>query len=424
VAERGRLEHSVRTQREWTWSVAGASAVALVLAGVGLRRRGQRIALERQRRRQAEASLQQAEALLAQAFTHNALPMLIVERGSGAVRDANPALSSLLGVPGAALIGQPLADQQRHLDAAVLEQLSQSLAQDGALDAVPLQLTRADGQVRQCLLSADPMPVGGSVQLFCVLQDITERLRHDAALKREYDALAQQLAASREELQQFTRAVSHDLKAPLRAVQGFAGLLRDRLRAGHVQEAADYSQHIDRAAARMSSMLEALTRLAQVGSSALRRQMVNMQRLAADTWTLLGGSEPAQQRVEWLIETLPSADGDPDLLAQVWQNLLHNALKYGAGVAAPKVKIDSHREGGRTWYRVTDNGAGFDMAHADGRLFQPFQRMHSAAQFAGTGVGLSLTRRIVELHGGEVRLRSAKGVGTVAEFTLAPRPAT
>lgn len=418
VAERSRLAQSAQRQRDWTWSVAGGSVAALALAGFGLRRRGQRIELERRRRHQAEASLQQAEALLSRAFTHNTLPMLIVERGSGVVRDANAALSSLLGVAGGSLIGQPLAEQRRHLDAAVLEQLTQSIAVDGALDAVPLQLTCQDGQVRDCLVSADPMPVGDAVQLFCVLQDITERLRHDAALKREYDALAGQLAAARDELQQFTRAVSHDLKAPLRAVQGFAGLLRDRLRAGHVQEAADYSQHIDRAAARMGSMLEALSRLAQVGSRALRRQPLDMQRLAADTWAMIGAGEPQHARVEWRIEALPAADADPALTAQVWQNLLHNALKYGAAAATPKVLVDSHVEAGRTWYRVTDNGAGFDMAQADGRLFLPFQRMHTAQQFVGTGVGLSVTRRIVELHGGQVRLRSAKGVGTVAEFTL------
>lgn len=417
AADRGRLTRALQLQRDWTWGVAGASAAALLLAGWGLRRRGQRIALERQRRHQAEAALQQAEALVGRAFTHNAMPMLIVERGSGIVRDANPALSSLLGAAADSLIDQPLGELRRHLDPAVLDQLSHSLAADGSLDAVPLQLTSQDGQVRDCLLSADPMTVGDSVQLFCVLQDITERLRQDAALKREYDALAQQLAQAREELQQFTRAVSHDLKAPLHAVQGFAGLLRDRLRAGHVKEALDYSQHIDRAAARMGSMLDALSRLAQLGSQALRRTTVDMQRLASDTWAMLGASEPQQQRVQWRIEALPVAEADPDLVAQVWQNLLHNALKYSAGAAAPKVKVDSHLDSSRTWYRVTDNGAGFDMAHA-GRLFQPFQRMHAAKQFAGTGVGLSVTRRIVELHGGEIRLRSAKGVGTVAEFTL------
>jgi PAS domain S-box-containing protein len=416
LAARGQLERRVQTEREWGWGIAGASAAALLLLGMALRQRGRRIALEQQGRRTAEVALQRAEEQLGRAFTHNAVPMLIVEQGSGIVRDANDALCALLGVEASTLLGQPLRAQQQHLDAAVLEDLVRSLDANGALSAMPLRLARADGQMRDCLVSADRMQLGDAVQLFCVVQDITQQLQRDAALRSEYEALAQQLAATREDLQQFTRAVSHDLKAPLRAVQGLAGLLRDRLRAGHVQEAIDYSQHIDRAALRMSTMLDALSRLAQVGHQALRRQAVDMQRLANETWALVVAGDPTRS-VEWRVEALPPAQADPDLVAQVWQNLLHNAWKYSARTTAPKVRVDSWRDDRGTWYRVTDNGAGFDMARA-GLLFQPFQRMHSSAQFAGTGVGLSLVRRIVELHGGEIRLRSSPGVGTVAEFTL------
>jgi PAS domain S-box-containing protein len=415
-AERGQLERRVQTEREWSWGIAGASATALLLLGVVLRQRGRRIALEQQGRRTAEVALQRAEEQLGRVFTHNSVPMLIVEQGSGTVRDANDALCALLGVEASALLGQPLRAQQQHLDAAVLEDLVRSLDANGALSAMPLRLARVDGQRRDCLVSADRMQLGDAVQLFCVVQDITQQLQRDAALRSEYEALAQQLAATREDLQQFTRAVSHDLKAPLRAVQGLAGLLRDRLRAGHVQEAIDYSQHIDRAALRMSTMLDALSRLAQVGHQALRRQAVDMQRLANETWALVVAGDPTR-RVEWRVEALPPAQADPDLVAQVWQNLLDNAWKYSARTATPKVRVDSWRDDRSTWYRVTDNGAGFDMGRA-GLLFQPFQRMHSSAQFAGTGVGLSLVRRIVELHGGEIRLRSSPGVGTVAEFTL------
>jgi signal transduction histidine kinase len=308
---------------------------------------------------------------------------------------------------------------QQHLDASMVEDLARSLDANGTLTAMPLRLARADGQLRDCLVSADRMQVEGTTQLFCVVQDITQQLQRDAALRREYEALAQQLAAAREDLQQFTRAVSHDLKAPLRAVQGLAGLLRDRLRSGHVQEAIGYSEHIDRAALRMSTMLDALSRLAQVDRQPLRRQPVDMQHMASETWALIAAGDAAR-RVDWRIAALPQAEADPGLVAQVWQNLLDNAWKYSARATAPKVLVDSWRDERGTWYRVTDNGAGFDMGRAD-LLFQPFQRMHSSAQFAGTGVGLSLVRRIVELHGGEIRLRSSPGVGTVAEFTLEAR---
>jgi PAS domain S-box-containing protein len=421
LAERGRLERQALLQREWTWGVAGASAAALLGLGLLLRRRSRRVAVETARRHDAEASLQRAQDLLGRAFSHNAVPMLVVGEHGGAVSDLNTAMCELFGVEASALLGRPLREQHHHLDPTVLDQLARLLDSEGALAAVPLRLTRADGTVRDCLVSADRMTLDGSAQLFCVLQDITPQLEANAALKREYDALAQALSAAREELQQFTRVVAHDLKAPVRAVQGLAGLLRERLRAGHVDEAARYSEHIDRAAVRMNTMIEALSRLARIGQQPPVRRPVDMQQLAEQTWSLLCAAAP-QRSVAWRLAALPPAQGDAELVAQIWQNLLDNAWKYTARSAEAKVSVDSRiDDAGRTWYRVADSGAGFDMARAE-NLFKPFQRMHTNEQFAGSGVGLSLVRRIVELHGGEIALRSAPGVGTVAEFTLTPKP--
>ena len=130
-----------------------------------------------------------------------------------------------------------------------------------------------------------------------------------------------------------------------------------------------------------------------------------------------------EPRVFALLEALLVADqqllSHEQLVAQVWQNLLHNAWKYSARADVARIRVDSFDDERGRWYRVTDNGAGFDMRRARG-LFQPFRRMHPSSQFEGSGVGLSLVQRIVQHHGGEVRLRSQEGVGTVAEFTLDP----
>jgi signal transduction histidine kinase len=322
------------------------------------------------------------------------------------------------------------------VDADALAQLVQSLDSDGALDGVPLRLRRADGRRCDCLVSAERWHVGDAVQVFCLLHDITEQLDRDAALRAGYDELAAELAQARRaldaarlekasaeaSLQDFTRAVSHDLRTPLNAVQGMSGLLIGRLRSGHVQEAIGFAEHIERAARRMSAMIAALTRLALVSRQPLQRQRVDMQALARETWALLAQAQPGL-RAEFRLAELPWAEADPDLVAEVWQNLLGNAAKYSARVAQPKVSVDSFGDQRGLWYRIADNGAGFDMANAR-LLFQPFQRMHSDKQFEGSGVGLSLVRRIVEHHGGDVRLRSAPGVGTVVEFTLDPAAAT
>lgn len=433
-AERQRLAQGLDAQRSRTWmALAGGGTLALAL-GAGLWWRGRRLATERRARQAAEAALAEAEQLLSRSFARHPDPMLLVEQGSGTVRDANAALLQLVGLQAGQLIGQPLAALGGLVDAQSLQHLVQLLTDDGRLDAVPLQLHRADGQRRDALISADLLTMGDSVQVFCLLRDITEQLAHDAAARAGYDALAAQLQQAQAErdgaragqvlaegrLHEFTRTVSHDLKTPLNAVQGFLGLLRQRLAAGHVQEAVQHAQRIDQAARRMAAMVDSLARLAQVGRMPLQRQPLDMVRLVQDTWALLL-PQLGDRRMEFRVEVLPPAQGDPDLVAQVWQNLLGNAAKYSADRDPARVGVSCHQDTRGTWYRVADNGDGFDMAQAD-RLFLPFQRLHEGSRFAGNGVGLSLVRRIVEHHGGDVRLRSALGVGTVAEFTLDPAP--
>jgi len=435
VADRRQLEHGLEHQRDWTWGVAGVSAAALLAMAAGLCQRSRRIAAEQARRREAETALQRAEELLERSFAHHADAMLVIEHGTGVVQDANAAMLRLLGLAPEAFIGHDVRDLHRHVDAAMLAQLVASLNRDGQLDAVPLSLCRADGEARACLVSADRFSIDSAPHVFCIIRDITEQLAADTALRAGYEALADELERSRLDveaarvgqrraegaLQEFTRAVAHDLKTPLSAMQGFAGLLRRRLQSGHVEEALGYTDRIDRAARRMTAMINALSSLSQVTRQPLRREPIDMRAAAEETWLLIATAHP-ERRTEFRLEALPMVQADPELVVQVWQNLLDNASKYSARVAAPAVRVDSYTDERGTWFRVTDNGDGFDMDKAT-TLFQPFQRMHTAAQFEGTGVGLSLVRRIVDHHGGEVRLRSAPGVGTVAEFTLDPPPA-
>ncbi len=361
--------------------------------------------------------------------------MLLVDRSTGMVRDANAALADLLGVPVAHLIGRPLQTLEGLLGSNSMQRLVQALDADGRLDAVTLQLQRSDGARRDALVSADVLPIDGVEHVFCLVRDITEQLAQDATLRQAYDSLAAQLQLVHSEvdtavagrtlaegrLQEFTRVVAHDLKTPLIAVLGYADMLRERLRHGHVQEAQQHAERIDTAAHRMATMVDGLARLAQVDRKPLVRQPLDMARQVADTWDLL---QPLRQgrQLQLQVDTLPAALGDPGLVAQVWQNLLGNAVKYSAGANPALVRVSSHQDARGTWYRVSDNGIGFDMGQAR-RLFLPFQRLHKGSQFEGSGVGLSLVRRIVDHHGGDVRLHSAPGEGTVAEFTLDPGPA-
>ncbi len=434
-AEQQAMERDLAQQRVWTWRFAAGGALLLVLAGFALRQRGRLVAHERARREDAERSLRRSEELLERTFQRNPEPMLVVDHRSGLVQDANPAVAALLGVDETQVVGQPLRSLAHHIGLDTLKRLARAIDLDGLLDALPVTVTRADGQQRACLVSADKLRVGELTVVLCIVRDVTERLAQDPVFRQGYQTLHDELAQARREapdsvppsestepgdarLREFTRAVAHDLRAPLLAIQGFMGLMRERLKLGHTDEALEYSEQVDKATKRMNAMIEALCNLAQIDQHALQRSRIDMQTLAEDTWALVR-SAGAERTIEIQFDPLPAARGDADLVAQVWQNLLHNAWKYTARVPLARIRVDSFQEGRRTWYRVSDNGAGFDMAHARA-LFQPFRRMHTASQFEGSGIGLSMVQRIVQHHGGEVRVRSQVGVGTVAEFTLDP----
>lgn len=428
-AVRERLLHDVANREQWAWTIGGASLAALAGLGTIAWIRGRRYLAERNRRRAAEAKLDRA-------FGSNPAPMLVVERDTGAILDANAAVLRLLGVQRRVSGEEPLRTLAEHVDAGSLAALAQALERAGALDAIPVRVRRIDGTLRDCLVNAEVLSVGGDDAVFCVVRDVTEDLARDATLRDAYQEAHSALASAQrsladaregktraeESLQEFTRSVSHDLRAPINAVIGFSGLLRQRLRAGRVDEAIGYSERIELAAQRMNEMIGALAGLARVSRDPLIRQPVDMNRLVHETWAYVSGARP-DRPIDCRVDRLPVAHGDPEQISRIWQNLLDNALKYTGRTSDARIGVDSFSDARGTWYRVTDNGAGFDMANAQS-LFLPFRRMHRDAEFPGTGVGLSLVKRIVDRHGGEIRIRSTPDVGTIVEFTLDPPPAT
>jgi PAS domain S-box-containing protein len=432
--QRQAMERKLQAQRRLSWLLAGGVALLLAGSALLLHRRNRVVARERTRRRTAERSLQQVQELLDRTFHRNPEPMLVVDHASGVVRDANEAVAALLGVGLDTLVGRPLRALDHHMSLDALKRMARAIDIHGLIDGLPVTLTRADATQRACLVSAERLELAGVTVVLCIVRDVSERLAQDAVFRLGYEQLCEETRQSEpvtvppadgtapadDRLREFTRAVAHDLRAPLLAIQGFVGLLRERLQMGHTAEALEYSEQVDKATRRMNAMIEALCSLAQIDQRPPVRLPIDMRALAEDTWRIVRAADP-QRAIDMRFDVLPGAHGDPDLVAQVWQNLLHNAWKYSARNPEARVRVDSFTEGPCTWYRITDNGAGFDMAHARG-LFQPFRRMHPKSQFEGSGIGLSMVQRIVRHHGGDVRLRSQAGVGTVAEFTLDPLP--
>ncbi|MEI6026873.1 MAG: ATP-binding protein [Betaproteobacteria bacterium] len=223
-------------------------------------------------------------------------------------------------------------------------------------------------------------------------------------------------APGHDEALSFSYTVSHDLRAPVRVVDGFARILKE-----------DYSRHMDRiandhldrilaAAARMNAMIDAMLSLAQVSSQPLARQPVNLSQLATYVLEDLRRAQP-ERMVQADIEPNLQVLGDPTLMRQLMENLLSNAWKYTGRTACASIQVRATEEEGRRIFEVRDNGAGFDMRSAE-RLFGLFQRLHSAKDFPGTGVGLASVQRIVRRHGGDIWAESQPGQGSRFCFTI------
>ena len=212
--------------------------------------------------------------------------------------------------------------------------------------------------------------------------------------------------------------LSHDLRAPIRVAEGFTRILKEDY--GHVLDRIG-NDHLDRvlgATTRMSSMIDALLDLSQLSVKPLERQPVNLSQLAAYVAEDLRRQSP-QRQVSLHVDPDMQVQGDPTLLRMVLENLLGNAWKYTGKRSDAQIWFERSQQDQREVFIVRDNGAGFDMRFAE-RLFGAFQRLHSASEFQGTGVGLVSVRRIVRRHGGEIWAHAAPGEGARFQFTLAP----
>jgi PAS domain S-box-containing protein len=235
------------------------------------------------------------------------------------------------------------------------------------------------------------------------------------SLERRVAERTAELEAANRELESFSYSVSHDLRAPLRAVAGFAALLRSQHAAALPDAGRHQLERIEVNAARMGALIDDLLKLSRASMQELKRRPTDMEALAR--MAAHEATEHAARPVEVVFHALPPAKGDHTLLQQVWANLIGNAVKYSRGAAAPRIEIGARRLDDAVEYYVRDNGAGFDPQQA-ARLFGLFQRLHSEEEFEGTGVGLALVERIVRRHGGQVGAEGAPGEGATFRFSL------
>ena len=269
---------------------------------------------------------------------------------------------------------------------------------------------------------------GRPVRFHIVVIDISHRVASEESRADENVVLESRVAertaelvASNGDLEAFSYSVSHDLRAPLRAIAGFSRLLDKKYRSTLDETAAGYVDRIVQGADRMGQMIDDLLRFARLGRQELKCQLVDPAMLAHDSLEDLRDALEGRS-VEMIIEDMPQMWADRPLLQHVYLNLLSNAIKFTAGRQDARVVVRSHVDPDRGCvYSVEDNGVGFDMQYAD-RIFGVFQRLHERDLFEGTGVGLALVQAIVERHGGQVWVDAAVDRGATFSFTLAAQP--
>jgi hypothetical protein len=232
----------------------------------------------------------------------------------------------------------------------------------------------------------------------------------------ELETANRDLRVANRELETFSDSVSHDLRAPLRTMDGLLRVVQEDFGPGLPPEARQHLDAISGQAARMSELCEDLLRLSRLGREPLQKRPVDMRSLVQEIAGELRAAEPARD-LQISIGELPPVQADPSLLRQVWVNLLANALKFTRRRERALIEIGGAARADDKLYSIRDNGAGFDPRRAE-RLFGIFQRLHSAKDFEGTGVGLSIARRIVERHGGSIWAQSEPDRGAVFHFTL------
>jgi PAS domain S-box-containing protein len=381
---------------------------------------------ETERRRAAEDLRQSAARHTA--IVESAIDAILSIDHEGIVREWNSAAERLFQYAREEAVGRKI--DTLIAAPALMALYKQGLAQYlvtgvGSLIGRPIEMTarRADGTEFVIELGIARIAGSNPALYSCVIRDVTAQKaavaeigRLNAELEQRVRDRTAELETANNELESFSYSVSHDLRAPLRHIGGFVGMLQARAEASLDAESRELLKGIGTAAERMSRLIEALLTFSRTGRADLRRQRVSLDELVLAVKGEVQ-AEAGRRRIDWRVEPLPAVEGDAELLRQVLVNLLANAVKYTRPRALPRIEIGARRENGSVIIHVRDNGVGFDPRYID-KLFSVFQRLHPASEFEGTGIGLATVRLIIQRHGGRVWAEGAPDRGATFYFSL------
>ncbi|MGB8355515.1 MAG: ATP-binding protein [Chthoniobacteraceae bacterium] len=373
--------------------------------------------------RRSEQAIRSSELNYRRLFEAARDGILVINADTRKITDANPFIIDLLGFQIEELRGKELWQLGMPKDADANREAFCILQKDYFVRYEHLPLQSKTGQCCEVEFVSNLYEEDGRKVIQCNVRDITERKRArdeieklNLNLERRVTLRTSELKEANQELESFSYSISHDLRAPLRAMGGFTRILEKELAGKASKESLHAIERIRSNATKMGELIDGLLDFSSLGRQALTKRKLDPSSLVREVVEELRG-EMEGRRVEVEVAELPPCTGDATLLKQVFVNLLCNALKYSTGSDPAVIKVGSVEENEETIYFVQDNGAGFDMAYAD-KLFQVFQRLHGADEFEGSGVGLAIVQRIIQRHGGRIWAKSEVNKGAVFYFTL------
>ncbi len=381
-------------------------------------------------RKQAEEALRQSEDQWRSAFRAAPIPFGLSSLDDGRFVDVNDAYTRLFGYSREEIIGRTSADFDLYASLSSRATMFQRLQRDRKLADFETTLKTKGGKLLSVVISSSVISLQGKSHILGTVIDITERKRSEAEIRRLHEDLQRhaeeldqrvrertvQLEAANKDLESFSYSVSHDLRAPLRAINGFSRILTEDQGDKLDAEGRRVLRVVCDEASRMGHLIDDLLQFSRLGRKPLQKSDTDMTALARTIYEELRAQTP-ERTVDFVLDPLPAAPADPALLRQVWINLLDNALKFTRHREHAEIALSGSVQAGQAIYSVADNGAGFDMRYA-GKLFGVFQRLHALEEFEGTGVGLALVQQVVRRHGGRVWAEGAVDGGATFSFSL------
>ncbi|HEX4422316.1 MAG TPA: PAS domain S-box protein [Kofleriaceae bacterium] len=357
-----------------------------------------------------------AEEAFTVAFSASPAGMILVDGASNLVSAVNKHFLAMTGMARDELVGRLVTEIPLFISPS-REALDDEFARNGRLISVEVELACKTGPGVWALASTEVITLHDKPHRLSVFTDITALREINTELERRVGERTAALETSNRDLEAFSSSVSHELRAPLRAIHGFSEILLEDFATVLPPDAKELIERIRTSGSRMRSLVDALLGYARLGRDEPRRSHLDLDALVRSVVDELLVNRELGGRLELQLLPLGSCHADPSLLRPVWTNLIDNALKYSRTRAQIVIEIGRELRGDEVVYYVRDNGVGFDMAHAD-QLFGVFQRLHPGNEFEGTGIGLANVRRIIERHHGRVSASSELGRGSRFEFTL------